>query len=198
MLRNRHYKEAHNGDLISAFLLIDEIIKDYQVFKHRSCFVCPVQKKTGNKIPLALATRIVQNSNSTLCDSVFLLNCRPGNSMIERMFFEPDYSGQVPIGNYMLIDDVFTTGSTLRGLKTFIELNGGNVITAFTLGSSKSLLFDASNQKIKILKSRYPDIEKYFDVQYLTVPQIDYLLHFSSLSNFHNLYAKKQLEKQFY
>ena len=198
MIHNQHYKSANEGDLKSAFLLIDEMVTDFSAFRKLSCFVCPVQKKSGNKIPLALASRIVENSAAILCDSVFLMNNRPGNKMIDRMFFEPEYSGRVPVGKYILVDDVFTTGITLKGLKTFIESNGGDVISAYTLGSSKTLLFEASKLKLKMLKAQFPEIEKYFDLHKLTIAQIEYLQRFSSLSNLHNLYSRNQFEKQFY
>ena len=198
MLRNKHYKAANRGSLESAFLLIDELVRDFGIFRQLSGFVCPVQKPTGNKIPLALATRIVENSKSELCGSIYLMNNRPGDSMIDRMYFDPEYSGDVPAGKYILVDDVFTTGATLKGLKIYIESNGGNVVSAFTLGSSKTLLFEASKLKLKMLKARYPDIERYFDMARLTIVQINYLLRFNSLDTFHQLYVKSQFEKQFY
>jgi hypothetical protein len=195
MLRNPLYHSAHDNDFNAALTLVDQLIPDYSIFGKLSGIICPVQKLSGNKIPLALAHRIIQHSDAKLCDSVFLTNNRPGTRMIDRMFYEPDYSGFVEKGNYILVDDVFTTGITLKGLKTFIETRGGNVISAYTLGSSKSLLFETSKLKQRILKLKHTNIDKYFDSSNLTDSQINYLLRFNSLSNLDHLYISIQHEK---
>jgi len=197
LVRNKFYESAHGGNLLSAFRLVDELIPDFNRFNLLSAFICPVQKFSGNKIPLALASRIVQNSDSVLCDTVFLRTERPGTKMIDRMFFQPEFTGKVIPGKYILVDDVFTTGITLKGLKTFIENNGGDVVSAYTLGSSKSTLFEASRLQLRILKGRYPDIEKYFDTSLLTIVQMEYLLKFNSIKNLNILYSKNHYLKQF-
>ncbi len=182
MIHTQHYKSVNEGDLKSAFLLVDEMVTDFSAFRKLPCFVCPVQKKSGYKIPLALALRIVENSATILCDSVFLMNNRLGIKMIDRMYFEPEYSGHAPVGKWILVDDVFTTGITLKNFKTFIESNEGDVILAYTLGSSKTLLFEASKLKLKMLKAQFPEIEKYFNLPKLTIAQIEYLQRFGSLT----------------
>ena len=45
MIHNQYYKSANEGDLKSAFFLIDEMVIDFSAFRKLSCFVCPVQKK---------------------------------------------------------------------------------------------------------------------------------------------------------
>jgi orotate phosphoribosyltransferase len=117
--------------------------------------------------------------------------------MIDRMFFQPEFTGKVLPGKYILVDDVFTTGITLKGLKTYIENCGGNVVSAYTLGSSKSTLFEASKLQMRILKSRYPEVEKYFDLSLLTIIQIEYLLKFNSIRNLNILYSENHFQKQF-
>lgn len=181
LIRNKFYESAHGGNLLSAFRLVDDLIPNFNRFNSLSAIICPVQKFSGNKIPLALASRIVQHSDSLLCDTVFLRNERPGTKMIDRMFFQPEFTGKVIPGKYILVDDVFTTGITLKGLKTFVESNGGNVVSAFTLGSSKSTLFEASRLQLRILKGRFPEIEKHFDLSLLTIIQIEYLLKINSI-----------------
>ena len=197
LVRNKFYESAHGGNLLSAFRLVDELIPDFNRFNLLSAFICPVQKFSGNKIPLALASRIVQNSDSVLCDTVFLRTERPGTKMIDRMFFQPEFTGKVIPGKYILVDDVFTTGITLKGLKTFIEKSGGDVVSAYTLGSSKSTLFEASKLQLRILKGRFPDIEKYFDPSLLTIVQMEYLLKFNSIKNLNALYSENHYKKQF-
>jgi hypoxanthine phosphoribosyltransferase len=79
--------------------------------------------------------------------------------MIDRMFFQPEFTGKVIPGKYILVDDVFTTGITLKSLKTFIENCDGNVVSAYTLGSCKSTLFEASRLQLRILNGRYPEVD---------------------------------------
>jgi len=198
LVRNKFYESAHSGNLLSAFSLVDDLIPDFNWFNSLSAIICPVQKFSGNKIPLALASRIVQHSDSVLCDTVFLRTERPGTKMIDRMFFQPEFTGKVLPGKYILVDDVFTTGITLKGLKTFIENNDGNVVSAYTLGSSKSTLFEASRRQLRILKGRFPEVEKYFDLSLLTIIQIEYLLKFNSIKSLNVLYSQHHHQKQFY
>jgi len=136
-------------------------------------------------IPLALAMRISQHTGLKLVNSVFLLNSREGNAMIQRMFFHPEYAGEVPQGQFLLIDDVFTTGITLMGLKHHIENSGSRVVAASAIGSSKhGMEFEAPNLQFRMLKAKFPEIEKYFELELLTKAQVEYLLKFNSLNNF--------------
>ena len=199
MIHNNNYSEAKSGNLQAAFDLVDSFQFDFSVFQKYTGYICPVQKISGNKIPFALASRIALKSPLILADGIYLLNHRPGNEMIKRMFYLPDYSGQVLPGKYILVDDVFTTGITLMGLKSHIENNGSHVSSIYTLGSSRhGLYFDASKLNIRILKAKFPEIETYFDVNYLTISQMNYLMRFTSLSSFHDLRYQNQLKTLFY
>jgi hypothetical protein len=192
------YISAHNGDLSASFNLIDHLIADFSRFNQFKGYVCPVQRYAGNLIPYALACRIVQNSDGKLCDTVFLTSGRPGNSMMDRMSWEPDYQGDVPMGRYILVDDVITTGITLKGLKSFIESRGSEVSAVYTLGSSRSGgLFEPSRLQYRFLISRYPDIDRYFNSADLTSPQISYLLRFNSLLSYFNLFSSRQYQRCF-
>ena len=192
MLHDPEYKAAKTGNLQAALRLVDRLEIDYAVFRKYEGFVCPVQKFSGNKIPLALAMRISQYSTLQLVSSVYLLNNRPGYTMIERMYYDPEYTGFVPRGKFILVDDVFTTGITLRGLKTFIESSGSEVTSVFTIGSSKhGTDFQPTNLKLRILKNKYPDIEKYFNLESLTIAQVEYLLRFTSFNRFLDLHYQR-------
>lgn len=186
-----HYLSAKRCNLLAALRTVDYINIDYNRFKRFSGFVCPVQKQTGNAIPLALALRIAQNSNLKVCDSVYLENSMTGNSMVERMFFKPIYSGNITPGKYIIVDDVYTTGVTVKYLKDYIESTGSQVNSIYTLGSSKyGLQFEATSIPLKILKSRFPTIEMYFQLSELTASQVNYLLRFNSIHSFIN-YSNK-------
>lgn len=117
--------------------------------------------------------------------------------MIDRMFYQPEFYGTVLPGRYILVDDVFTTGITLKSLKTFIENNGGEVVSAYTIGSSKTTQFELSTLQLKILSCKFPDLANYFDLSQLTMVQMEYLLKFSSLQNLNSRYAENHFNKQF-
>lgn len=192
------YISANNGDLTASFNLIDQLISDYSRFSLFKGYVCPVQRYEGNRIPYALASRIVQHSDGKLCDTVFLTSGRPGNSMMDRMSWEPVYKGDVPSGRYILVDDVITTGVTLKGLKSYIESRGSEVSAVYTLGSSRSGgLFEPSRLQYRFLISRYPDIDRYFNSSDFTSPQISYLLRFNSLMSYFNLSSSRQYQHCF-
>ena len=146
---------------------------------------------------MALAIRIAQNSNLKVCNSVFLENIKTGNTMVERMFSEPVYSGDIPTSKYIIVDDVYTTGQTLKSLKNFLESKGANVTSAWCLGSGPSTQFEPNRLLIKILLTRFPSISNYFDIDSLTVPQISYLLRLSSINRLWQIHSDNQLALSF-
>ena len=93
-----------------------------------------MQKFTGNKIPLALAMRISQYYTLQLVSSVYLLNNRPGYTMIERMYYDPEYTGFVPGGKFILVDDVFTSGADMRECTKVLKKAGVGVVWGLVLG----------------------------------------------------------------
>jgi hypoxanthine phosphoribosyltransferase len=193
LIHHPQYALAKQGHFASARILIDSFNIDYSRFSTFSGFICPVRKLSGNKIPLALAQRISENSNLTLIDSIILENNKQGNSMLHRMFFKPQYSGTFPAGKYIIVDDVFTTGITLKGLKDYIESSGSVVNSIYTLGSTQhGLKFEASNLKMRILKAKFPNIEQFFDLTSLSHAQVNYLLRFNSpYQYFENQYLEQ-------
>ncbi|MBW6491876.1 MAG: phosphoribosyltransferase [Lentimicrobium sp.] len=195
MMSSPFYEAAHSGNLIAALKLIDSLKLNFSRFSLFSGYVCPVQKITGNQIPVALAYRISQESNLKLNDKIFLMNSKTGNSMAERMLFLPEYSGQVSDGNYIIVDDVFTTGITLKYLKNYIESTGNSVNSIYTLGNSKhGLRFEPSKLDLRILVARFPQIERYFNLSELTFSQVHFMLRFPSLDSFHYYIFTKQTE----
>jgi len=187
------YARAKNGDIDAARKLISAIIHLPANLQEKSGYVCPVMKPAGNRIPLALAESFSNNSNLVLCDSVFLQNNPHGSSMIERMYYQPSFSGFVKPGRYILVDDVYTTGQTLKSLKNYIESSGAEVISAWCIGSGPSLEFEPTRLKLRLLISRFPDINNYLDIRKLTVPQINYLMRLTDIRNLWKKYSSNQL-----
>jgi hypothetical protein len=188
------YRSAKAGSLPDARRLVSDILPLLFRFTHLQGFVCPVMKPSGNRIPLALAEYFSQNSGLQLCTSVRLKPAFHSNAMIDRLHYIPEFSGDVFPGKYVIVDDVYTSGSTLAGLKHHIESHGGIVVAAFTIGSSKSTCFQPDRLLLKILLARFPEIDRYYDIDLLTAPQVVYMLRFSSLRSLHERYYSHCLE----
>jgi hypothetical protein len=188
------YKSAKNGSMSDAQILVSDIVPDSTVFSRLRGFVCPVVKSFGNKIPYALAYYLEQHSNLILWPYVELEHEKHGSSMAERILYKPCYSGPVMPGNYILVDDVFTSGKTLMGLKRYIEANGGNVIAVYVIGSSAGLSFEPDKYLLKTLLHRFPEVRKMIDVELLTNPQVLYLLRYTDIRKFIEIQNCKLLE----
>lgn len=188
------YKAAKNGSLCHARQLISDILPDISAFKNMKGFVCPVLKASGNRIPLAFAEHMAQYSRLEVYSNILLEHEKHGTSMIERILYEPKYSGQVIPGNYIIVDDVYTSGRTLLALKRHIENHGGNVIAAFTIGSSRALSFEPDKYLLRTLLNHFPGITKMVNPELLTNPQILYLLRFESLSRIQEILHQRLIE----
>ena len=180
--RHRAYKAAKNGSLSHARQLVSELLPDVSFVKNMKGFVCPVLKASGNRIPLAFAEHLALHSRLKIYPNIQLENEKHGTSMIERIFYQPQYAGRVIPGNYVIVDDIYTSGRTLIALKRHIENQGGNVIAAFTIGSSHGLSFEPDKYLLRTLLSRFVDLNKMINPELLANPQVLYLLRFESLS----------------
>lgn len=197
MKNNPHYQLAKAGDCVSAELLVNQIVQSPSYFQKLTGFVCPVQKPAGNQIPVALAKLMCSHSKLTLYDSVFLQHTAHGSSMVERLYYHPYFSGKVIPDNYIIVDDVYTTGNTLRYLKAFLESRGANVTSAWCIGSGPSLQFEPNRILVRLLLAKFPSISNYFDIDLLTVPQIEYLLRVSSINRLWQIHSDNQLALSF-
>jgi hypothetical protein len=191
------YHQAKSGDLDAAQRLVIQTVPVSEIFQNLTGFVCPVMKPKGNQIPLALAQYMTYNSKLTLCDSVFLQPTSHGSSMVERLYYKPFFSGIVIPGNYIIVDDVYTTGQTLKSLKRFLEAKGATVTGAWCLGSAATTQFEPNRLLVKMLINKFPTMSNYFDIDSLTVPQIEYLLRLSSINRLWELHSNNQLALSF-
>lgn len=194
LTKHKLYKSAKTGSINDARALVSDIVSDTTPFSKMKGFVCPVIKASGNKIPLALAELMAQNSRLELWPDIILKHEKHGSSMAERLFYEPEYSGHVLPGNYVIVDDVFTSGRTMIALKRFIEKSGGNVIAAFAIGSSSALSFEPEKYLLKTLLHQFPDITKMIDINLLTNPQLMYLLKLNNPYQVNAIHNYKLLE----
>jgi hypothetical protein len=197
MKNHSDYHLAKSGDLDAAQRLVNQTVPDCSVFQNLTGFVCPVQKPKGNSIPMALAVLMSANSKLILSDSVSLQHTAHGSSMVERLYYQPHFSGKVIPGNYIIVDDVYTTGQTLKSLKNYLESKGANVTGAWCLGAGPSTQFEPNRLLVRILLAKFPSISNYFDINSLTVPQIQYLLRLSSINRLWKIHSDNQLALSF-
>ncbi len=183
MITHPDYRNAKAGCMDSSRNIIADILPKTKI---KASIICPVIKKHGNRIPLAMAEKLAfDNPQSVLTNSIILSNPKSLPTLTGRLYSYPEFSGPVFKENYCLVDDVYTTGKTLITLKRFIEDHGGNVTDIICLGSSKATGFELSKHHIKLLLAKFPDIESYFDINLLTQPMARYILRFNSLQSFH-------------
>ncbi len=197
MKNHPQYRLAKSGDIDAAQCLVNQTVQDCSPFQNLTGFVCPVQKPKGNAIPMALALLMSANSKLTLSDSVYLQHTSHGSSMVERLYYKPFFSGKIIPGSYIIVDDVYTTGQTLKSLKTFLESKGANVTSAWSLGSAATTQFEPNRLLLKMLLVKFPSISNYFDIDSLTVPQINYLLRLSSINRLWQIHLDNQLALSF-
>lgn len=183
------YAAAKAGDYAAAKRLVNDLIRPLRL---PEAILCPVSKSFGNAIPKAMASYLAAcNPQCSVDNKIRLINNKTGSSFAERFYYQPIFQGRVYQQNYILLDDVYTTGKTLMALKHFVESGGGNVVGILCIGSSKSTLFGLSQTTRKTLKARFPSIEQYFDLECLTQPEAGYMLRFRSLQSFHNQIAQR-------
>ena len=147
LVHNPHYTKAKQGCIKSAVRLVSMLFSNQHKVKVRELignfsdvFIAPVYgvEASGiNKIPVAFANAIAQVCNSMVDTDVYLEN-KPNHTnatTINRFLSMPIFSGNVAVNhNYVLVDDVSTSGSSLKAMKNYIESQGGNVIACIVLG----------------------------------------------------------------
>lgn len=187
------YAAAKAGDYAAAERLVNSLLSPLRL---PQAILCPVVKPAGNAIPQAMAHYLAAcNPHCNVDHEILLINSKSGSSFAERFYYQPCFRGKVQTTNYLLLDDVYTTGKTMMALKQFVEQGGGNVIGIICIGSSKSTLFGLSQLTQMTLKARFPSIEQYFDLECLTQPEAGYMLRFRSLQSFHNQIAQRLSER---
>jgi hypothetical protein len=128
-----------------------------------------------------------------LDDEIYLHHAAHGSSMVERLYYQPVFSGTVKQADYVIVDDVYTSGRTLKALKNYIESRGGNVTSAWTIGTGPSKEFEPTRLQFRLLTAKFPNITRYFDLDELTSPQIVYLLRLTTLDRLWTLHVDNQL-----
>lgn len=99
------------------------------------------EESTGrNQLPNAYARLIGKIAGLEIAETLIQINRaqRTSKSSGERLFQPVYFDGPVIAGQeYILVDDVITQGGTIRGLREYIESNGGKVVAVSTLAMGR-------------------------------------------------------------
>lgn len=134
------YPEAKEGNLKAARQVVRDLFKA-EVQLPRTDFVAPVVqldvRQHWNALPMAIALEVAKRTGARIVPTIVQRNVvhHTGAEAWQRMARQPEFTGVVPRGTYVLVDDVVTFGSTLANLRGHIELRSGKVVTVSTLAS---------------------------------------------------------------
>lgn len=212
------YKEAKGGDSDAAILLVNDLVKvkKIQAIKedYTDAIVVPiraVEVSGNNQIPEAYAKYISKLNKWQLDENIYQTNktFHTGSSAIHRLFSKPTFNGEVVKDKtYIIVDDVTTSGSSLRYMKEYIESKGGKVKLASTLATSSDAAtgyggYLALKPGTKILLENKFDIVELNktlkdygiaeDYRQLSNGQATYLLTFKNADSIRARFAKERL-----
>ena len=206
--QHKAYTAAKAGDIAAAMQLISDLALSF-IFDHRHqfsknhIFVAPHAREASgdNAIPQVLAevcalvagakadTDIVQTTK------VFHTGADP----MERMGLRAQFEGNVvPLGQYVLVDDVCSLGGTLAELANYIQLKGGQIAQIFVLvNAGRTSKFKPEAKIIRLLEKRYGhEITEIFGIEpaALTANEASYLVGFRTADEIRNRLAKARQE----
>jgi len=200
------YKLAKSGNSIAALNVIRDIVKPEKIAMilegNKNAIIAPVlaaEESGNNKLPLAYATKLAMSGSGKI-SKIFQTNktFHTGSNALHRILTTPNFTGKVAKGQpYIIVDDVVTSGSTVRALKEYIETNGGYVVLISSLANASNpqtgwgghfiiepsvcdcieTKFDTNN--LNILLSQYQIANSY---KQLTNGQAKYILCFKGIN----------------
>lgn len=209
MKSSEFYLFAKMGNVFAAENLVQSLIKPNKLNQiielaiESNAVIAPVygiERLGTNKIPIAYAGYIAKLSQLKVANifqskKVF----HTGDTAINRLLTKPQFIGPVYPMNYIIFDDVITSGSTVMALKYYIESKGGKVVlvssisTAFSPQTGHSSVLEITpktyqilNEKFKInelkdLLLQYEIIHK--DIAEISNSQAKYLSTFSGIDS---------------
>jgi len=144
------YTAAKAGDITAAYNLIRGLLGSSQLKKIRAIGrQYPDALLTGvyaeeaagiNKIPHALVCAISELTGIQDDFNIVQNNraCHTGKDMAFRLAYRPKFTGTVQAGrDYIIADDVVTSGATLGELRCYIESGGGKVVHIVVVAAAK-------------------------------------------------------------
>lgn len=138
--RHPQYDAAKAGDADAAMQVARDLVKDEKAAALKERFpdailvpVMAVEASGRNQLANMLATELSTRSGLKAVFGIVQTNevKHTGASAIKRLLAVPKFDGDIiEGGQYILVDDVVTSGSTFNALRRYIEENGGTVVAA--------------------------------------------------------------------
>ena len=207
------YIEAKAGNSESAARLVSDLIKVDRAkalgkqYPNAMLVSAHAEEESGrNKLPEGLARAISSITGLPIDESIVQTNRsqHTKKNAAQRVLSRAVFDGEVISGQeYILIDDVATTGGTLAELRHYIENEGGKVVAISSLsyarGSGKVAL---QSSTLKTLKERFnqSDLEQLLQdynvagkLEALSESEGRYLLKFKSIDSIRDrFFAERQ------
>ncbi len=171
MRRHRDFTSAKAGNTIAALNLVRDLSRQERITRlgeqHPGAMVVPVlgTERTGiNMLPLAFAKFIGSLAGLQVETGIVQINKthHTDSDAMHRLLNRPEFSGTVIAGqDYIVIDDVITSGSTVQALRLFIESHGGKVVAfsalagSFSIITGSSLEIDLTKETINALDTKF-------------------------------------------
>ncbi len=171
---HRDYAAAKSGDAKAAYNLVRDLMSPEKIralakkYEGRNVVIYPINAiEAGgiNQIPLAMAAYISELTGWPVNTDVIQKNIvhHIGATAMERLMRQPEFGGKVTGELAVIVDDVTTTGSTLAGLKGYLENNGATVIGIHamaqgTFGSNLKISLDTLGKLKENFKHDLPAV----------------------------------------
>jgi hypoxanthine-guanine phosphoribosyltransferase len=165
---NEHEK-AKNGDIGSAYKIVKDCLNIGTILELKTKFndaiIVPVIsiEKNANVLPLVYAKTLGKLTGFKVEEDIIKSNktSHTNKKALARILTRAQFEGPVEQDkNYIVIDDVITTGGILNELRNYIQERGGNVLAASTLGYKRhSYILAISNRTILDLERKFDNNE---------------------------------------
>lgn len=190
--RSRAYLDAKAGDSAAAIRVIADVVKPETFrslarrFPGAHAVAVHAEEAGGrNKLALALAEALEGHAGLPVDVGIGQSNrvFHTGKAAAARLLASPTFRGPVVPGrNYILVDDVVTTGSTLAALRAYVESQGGHVVGTAALAASSNAQTGYSGH-LALRKETADTIAEKFDIRALN----DLLSEYGIASDFRHL-----------
>jgi orotate phosphoribosyltransferase len=205
LVKQNLYAKAKMGDLRFAKVLMNYVLKpeiiNNIINQFPNATLVPVLKSGNtNQIPYAYTLYLKSKNKNYNILKIKQTNKiqKTNKSALYRLVTPNIFTGEIkPNENYIIIDDVITTGSTVKNLENYIKENGGNVVLITTIASANNINigkgtnydFDSNLYKVIDNKLGIKNIENLFkkygfliNIKKLTYNQLKLLTLYNNLS----------------
>ena len=141
------YREAKAGSADHAWFVVTALINPVKLKalhdQHPDAILAPViarERQGKNRLPRLLAETMAHAHPSWTVDEEIAQRAGMGHTdatALARLANPAQFDGAVQAGrNYILLDDVLTSGATINALRAHIEAGGGRVVAVTALAAS--------------------------------------------------------------